>query len=366
MQTIQQNRSVQQRTERTQGRIKSQRSRLQKCASGTVAHDFLRHSFRPLLVQDENVPIIQAEQNFFTSLKNLESAYGLKETPLSLKPYPYNIMEAFQIVKEQVDKASEYEKLFLVRYGEYPYCLATAMAWDTGYHLYYIPFDALLQIMREKKLKNEANMMLSMCSYLSQVAGLPSYAKGDGVNCIYEQLGDWMEQESYGDDVEEQENQQNAFRELAIAKYYGKKIQKRIDHSFHLSAWEDRIKRYVPKDEKGREVKALAEKLFALYREYPQRQFYEQYQTNHWFSEYDSIMRADEYLSFIWSFDGWLGEQAYQYICDCSDSRDGMEEPLQFKIYDEPLGRMPENLDFEKRLFILVDELAYLINNYLP
>jgi hypothetical protein len=141
-------------------------------------------------------------------------------------------------------------------------------------------------------------------------------------------------------------------------------MQKKISHPYHLDAWGNRLERFSPKQDKGVALKQVSEKLLALYRQYPERRFYEQLFSACFFQENDEVMPADEYLSFVWSNDGWLGEQAYQYISDGQGNYNYVQEPLQFKIFDTGEGRMADNLDFEKRLFSLVDELVYSLYQY--
>ena len=387
MYTIQQDRQILNRPQRSQRCGTGKKERPKKRSPRTLAPDFLRHSFTPIIALPEgHISSQEAQAHFYASLRNIESVYKLKKTPLSKRPYPYNIMDAFHWAKEQVDKKNCYTKLFLIENGRFPYCLATATTWDTGYHLYYISFDALLRISRSRRCRKETGLFFSACAYLFQIVEMPSYAAGGMVSSIYEQVWDYKEQEHFemeeeqDDDtdvpepaqlnellaqrMEQEQEFKTAAHEMGCADYFGRKIQKSISHPRNLMTWEHRIKHYRPKDKKGKELLVVSQKLFDLYRQYPDRNFYQQYCARHWYSENDCIMHASEYFSFVWSIDGWLGDQSYQFTNDMSGSYDGIDEPLQYKIYDVPSTREANNLDFEKRLFALVDELSFLLYNY--
>jgi len=179
----------------------------------------------------------------------------MKPARPSVKPYPLNILDAFQRVRDLVNEDSHLEKVFLVENGRYPYGLATARLWDTGYHLYHIPLQALMRLMRKPERKPETSLFLSAFCYLAEIARIPSYAKEDAIAGIHESTKNYLtevqeEYEEMGYQETDRQRQARALHyqsfcaEYNIAEYFGTKMQEKISHPYHLEAWEGRMDRY--------------------------------------------------------------------------------------------------------------------------
>jgi hypothetical protein len=197
MQALRQNREILPFDQRYQRRLKVHRTAPEKRSCRTIADDFLNRGFQQVILGTDLLKSQKtAEAHFFASLGHICMAYGLPGFPESDLPYPLNIKTAFELVKAEVDKKSDYEKLFLVENGEYPFCLATAMPWSTGHTLYFIPLQQVMRLLyRGKKCRAEAEIILSAYAYLMQVAKVPSYTKGGSLYGVYDSLGGWLQED---------------------------------------------------------------------------------------------------------------------------------------------------------------------------
>ena len=72
----------------------------------------------------------------------------------------------------------------------------------------------------------------------------------------------------------------------------------------------------------------------------------------------------DKYVSFSADGKGWLNENLKQCVNTELQEYGQMEEPIITKIFKGKEIASNNNLDFENRLFALLEELAYLLNNF--
>ena len=73
----------------------------------------------------------------------------------------------------------------------------------------------------------------------------------------------------------------------------------------------------------------------------------------------------EKYISFIADTTGWLYERLADSINNEFNEYGAMEKPTIFKRFDGSNIKQT-NLDFENRLFALLDELCALLYNYKP
>ncbi len=279
---------------------------------------------------------------------------------MSDQPFPLNVFETFREIRENHDSEYAFKKLFLVQNGKFPYCLVTAKPMDTGHNLYYIPFDQIIMAGRNRKYRNRFRLILCACAYLYQLAGIPSYTKDDYISGCYEMLREWNEENQGEWDAE---TNREAKSQLGAAEYYKTKMHRILSHPRHLSDWEHLLSSCAAKAEANDPVLMMSSKFYELYRQYPERKIYDQRLGAYWPLEDDNIMELDQYISFVWSNDGWLGAETCTYINDNAGNYLWIDEPLKFTIYDTPSGRPGNDLDFEKRLLENIDQLVTLLND---
>lgn len=359
METIQQDRPVRKRFKQAQKCRRDTTTKIQKRSGSRFADAFLNNTFCPVICD----PKIgrnwkQQEAYFIQCLRHLEADFKLKPISLTDDPYPFNIKAAFEQAKPMVAEKSYYKKLMLIENGSHPFCLAIAEEFGCSCTLYYIPLDMLLKIMRNKKRKAESRLLVTLCAYLYFIIKIPSYTKGDFISGIYDQFREWVEND---EEQLEQKDLQTARSALNAAEHFARRFHRILSHPSHHEKWQQRHDCYKPKDLLGKRVLSLSRKFHALYRKYPSRKIYDQFNCVQFPDEYDEIMSADQYISFVWTNDGWLGAETVNYMNDSAGNYSGTEAPLEYTIYDTPGGRKPENLKFEKQLFLLMDDLVTLL-----
>ena len=109
----------------------------------------------------------------------------------------------------------------------------------------------------------------------------------------------------------------------------------------------------------------LARKIFSLYHQYPYSIIYQNLQSNTETEEYesDTIVSMDKYISFCAEAKGLMFQTLFEAVNSDLQEYATMQEPMVIKKFD---GRniSNNNLDFENRLFPLIEELIYILNNF--
>lgn len=211
--------------------------------------------------------------------------------------------------------------------------------------------------------RQTAHLLLSVCSYLYHIADIPYYRQEDSyIYWQYGMLKEWVEQD---EDTEATECYNNEIRQ---ADWIGERMQQKLFNRANLAVFEQRLMAFNPTDEFDKECRALACDALALYREYPDTNIFcnsSLAEVNvHEDGDYEQdCLRMDQYISFVADTKGWL----FQSLEESTNSEFGeygnTEEPTIIKRFDgKPVTG--KNLVFENRLFALLDDICYLLNNY--
>jgi hypothetical protein len=163
-------------------------------ASSFNGHGFLKHSFLPLADgRHEELEQWQAvEREFFASLSHLTSLYGFTPKKASDSVFPENIRNAYRHAAEQLKAVRPDLSLIIVQDETHPACLATIKPLNTGVCLYYVPIRPLWDLLRDRKQKKLANLLLSVYAYLYKVVQVPHYRDGGiYLGTTYEMMQDW-------------------------------------------------------------------------------------------------------------------------------------------------------------------------------
>lgn len=328
---------------------------------GTVTDGFLRHQFLPLFEQGKNLPDPkQVEVGFFNSLAILTGLYGFEGMDVENKPYPYNILLMHSCVQKQLKKSGQDIELSIVQDDKGTVKLATNHSYSTGNTLYYIPVLPLYRLLQNKKHKQTAELLLSVFAYLYHIAGIPYYRDNNSYLFYqYECMEEWLI-----DDLESYETEEGnrEISEFNKAIYYGDVMLLKMYNPYHLNYFEQRIVNYKPSDSFQKDCLIVAEKALALLLEYPDYTIF--HSTSNREFEYDNeVIKAEQYISFIADSDGLLYENIARVVNDEFNECGEMEEPTLLQIYDTENRPSKEGLDFEYRLFPLLNDLCTLLNN---
>ncbi|PIF45358.1 hypothetical protein CLU96_2360 [Chryseobacterium sp. 52] len=354
---------------KTKGCRRNQKGHKEISPDIPTAHAFLKTTFMPKLLKGgamkppEEIQVL--ENDFYKSLSRLANHYGIAELNHT-KPlgYPYNI--AYSIWETEnflKKKVGNWNSLRLVQDADKAY-LVSQECHFIGATLYYIPIIPLFLMLRDSSKKKAAQLLLSVCSYLYHMADIPYYRQqGSYLYWEYEMLGNWVEDDQEADDTTHYK------RELCEAQWVGEKMEQKLFNRKNLDVFKDRLIAFKPHNDFEKECRQVAQNALYLYEKYPNSTYYRNAGTKNEESDgyqgehEEETITMDKYVSFYADSSGWLAENLLECVNNEFNEYGKIEEPTLCKRFDgNPLEE--SNLDFEKRLFTLMDDLIYLLSNY--
>jgi len=338
-------------------------TKVSACADAT--NGFLKVTFLPKLEQSKALRACQQsakmQECFYASLDRLAVHYGIVQMPTRHFEYPYNLSLALCDLEDKLKKSvGNFSELRLLQDSHRTY-LFSEEKYSTGTTLYYIPIEPIYQMLRESKHKQNAHLLLSVCSYLYHIADVPYYRQqGSYLYWLYEMHRDWTEQD------EDREENERYVREFEKAELIGDCIEKKIFNRVNLEVFEGRLKAFKSRDAFDRQCLDIAKKAFALYSDYPTESIFRNAPMNDGDEDEDTESESigmEKYISFISDTKGWLYESIEESINNEFNEYGAMDEPMILKCFDGE--ELPQNsLDFESLLFALLDEMCALLYNY--
>ena len=302
----------------------------------------------------------KTEKDFYQSLSQLAEHYGLN--PISTKHlgYPYNIALALDDIQKQLkNKVRDWEEIRLIEEKGKTY-FTSEERYNTGAILYYIPIVPLYRLSKNPKRKQAVQLLQSVCSYLYHIAGVPYYRKQDSyLFWMYEMVTEWITSD------DENEETPIYLSEIKQAEHIGDFMEQKIYNHHNLTRFKDHLKNFKAKDRFDNDCFMLARKVFSLYEQYPNATIYQNLQSIIDTEEYesDTIVSMDKYVSFCAEAKGMMFQTLFEAVNSDLQEYATMEEPRVIKKFDGSIITN-NNLDFEKRLFPLIEELIYILNNF--
>jgi hypothetical protein len=340
----------------------------------STSNGFLKCTFLPKLMENKVHKLASDEQNliqiqrknakterdFYQSILQLAEHYGLN--PISTKHfgYPYNIALALDDIQKQLkNKVRDWEEIRLIVEKGKTY-FTSEERYNTGAILYYIPIVLLYRLSKNPKRKQAVQLLQSVCSYLYHIAKVSYYRKQDSyLFWMYEMVTEWITSD------DENEEKQIHLSEIKQAEQIGDFMEKKIYNQHNLTRFKVHLKNFKAKDSFDNDCFMLARKIFSLYQQYPNATIYQNLQSNTETEEYesDTIISMAKYVSFCAEAKGLLFQTLFEAVNSDLQEYATMEEPRVIKKFD---GRniTNNNLDFENRLFPLIEELIYILNNF--
>jgi hypothetical protein len=361
MQTIQTVRNIRRKHKPIARCAGSKKEPKQFRSARPFADSFLRHSFLPLFEMGKKIPSqYEVEMDFFSSLAILSRLYGFEVLDITGKSYPYNILLAYSDAQKQLHGLGKDIELSIMQEQDGSVKLATKHIYNTGNTLYYIPVLPLYQLLQDNKQKKTAELLLSVFAYLYHIAGIPYYRENNSYLFYnYECMEEWL---IYELEDEESESGNSMISELNTASYYGDVMHRKMYNPYHLSVFEKRIGSYKFNNSFEKDCLSVAKQALALKLEYPADTIFKN-TSNREFESDEGIIRAEQYISFIAHTDGALYENIARVINDEFNECCEIEEPTILQIYDAQNELTRKALDFEYRLFPLLNDLCTLLNN---
>ncbi|MBN8784282.1 MAG: hypothetical protein J0G98_14580 [Terrimonas ferruginea] len=349
--------------ESPKGRRRNTKGQTAVCTDNHVANGFLRTSFLPKLNETETVQACRksakTERDFYKSLSRLAGHYCIEPMPTQSYGYPYNIALALWDTQEQLSKkVRDWEEIKLLQDSRKTY-LTSEERYNTGSTLFYIPVVPLYRMLRDPKRKHTAQLLLSVCTYLYHVVDIPYYRQENSfLYWQYEMLKEWVVSDEYTDEMS------SYLSELEQAEWIGDRMEQKIFHRANLTFFKERLTRFKSTDALDLDCLTLAQEAFELYQQYPNENVFRNARPNGEAEEDDMeyVVTMDKYVSFCADGKGWLNENLEQCVNTDLQEYGQMEEPVILKCFDGS-DITGNNLDFENRLFTLMEELAYLLSN---
>ena len=344
------------------------------CSDKSTSDGFLKCTFLPKLKEniaqklasdEQNLTQIQrkntkTERDFYQSLSRLTEHYGLNPISTKYFGYPYNIALALDDIQKQLkNKVKDWEEIRLIEEKGKTY-FTSEERYSTGATLYYIPIVPLYQLSKNPKRKKVAQLLQSVCSYLYHIAKIPYYRKQDSyLFWMYEMVTEWITSD------DENEETPIYLSEIKQAEQIGDFMEQKIYNQNNLTRFKDHLKSFKAKDSFDNDCFMLARKIFSLYQQYPSATIYQNLQSIIDTEEYesDTIVSIDKYVSFCSEAKGLLFQTLFETVNSELQECTTMQEPIVIKKFDGN-SISNTNLDFENRLFPLIEELIYILNNF--
>ena len=340
----------------------------------SITNGFLKCTFLPKLKENNAQKLASDEQNltqiqrkntklesdFYQSFSQMAVHYRLNTMTTRHLGYPYNIALALDDIQKQLkNKVRDWEEIRLIEEKGKTYFVSEER-YNTGAILYYIPIVPLYQLSKNPKRKQAVQLLQSVYSYLYHIAKVPYYRKQDSyLFWMYEMVTEWI--------TSDDENEETSIylSEIKQAEQIGDFMEQKIYNHHNLTRFKDHLKSFKAKDSFDNDCFMLARKIFSLYQQYPNATIYQNLQSNTETEEYesDTVVSMDKYVSFCSEAKGLLFQTLFEAVNSDLQEYATMQEPRVIKKFD---GRniTNNNLDFENRLFPLIEELIYILNNF--
>jgi len=326
---------------------------------------FLKCTFLPKLEEAKSTGFPtgqpEMESDFYLSLALLAEHFRIEPIDSRSYGYPYNIAVAIAYMENRLKSCVPYwDSLRLVRDGRKTY-LETQERYSVDTKLYYIPLAPLLLMLADHKRKRNAQLLLSVCSYLYHVADIPYYThSGSYLSWMYEMMGEWVAEDDCNKERERD------IQEILKADWIGARMEQKLYSTSNLHYFEKRLDAFRAQDDFDLSCRTVARNAVALYREYPEAHIFRNAPTHEErgqdYDECDSIPMP-WYISFIADTEGWLFETIKDSINNEFNEYGDMDSPVIRTRFDGT-ETARQSLDFENRLFRLLEDLCTLLNDY--
>jgi len=354
---------VRQLPTKTKGRKPSAERRAEIRTNSNATNGILKCTFLPKL---KTAPSVQAcqkmERDFYKSLSRLAEHYSIEPMQTQDFEFPYNVVLSMWDMETKVKRTNiNWDSFKLVQDSKRTFFVSEERH-NVGTTLYYIPIAPLFKMLKDPKRKKTAQLLISVCSYLYHIADVPYYRQEDSyLYWLYETHKDWVEQDDETDETETYKS------ELRNAEYIGDNIEQKLFNRINLKVFEQRLSRFKSLDTFEKECWQIACNAFALYSEYPNASIFRNAplpEQDPYDDDYETeAIGMEKYISFVADTKGWLYESMADSINNEFNEYGAMQEPTICKSFDGSKIKT-NNLDFENRLFALLDDLCTLLYDY--
>ncbi|MEP7375697.1 MAG: hypothetical protein ABI675_20030 [Chitinophagaceae bacterium] len=334
-------------------------------ARSSARRGFLDYCFPPLIEKSWRFFNRQkeVENAVFNSIHNLCAFYGMPKPDVSSVVYPYNIYITHRDTAAELLQHHPDLQLHIFEKDDGTISVGTLKTFDTGRIVYYIPIQPLTSLLNSKKTKATATVIISMMAWLHQIIHVPFYSDGSNYvgythECIETMLLD-------AEDEHDEADWKEYINDIETAKQGSQRIKRLICQPAALERFAKRVETYEPNTLLEAALHITAQKALQLFRDYPTRSYFDTILTtlDEEERDYNETLQVDKYLSFHWSWKGYLGEQLFEYVNSDNMEAIEVEEPQSIQLFDTPQQKDTHDFSFEERLLEIIDSLIYVLNN---
>ncbi|MDQ0965402.1 hypothetical protein QFZ20_000805 [Flavobacterium sp. W4I14] len=346
--------------------FRDQKHSAKTCTIEPCRNGFLNFNFTPMVkdIPEELRNRKKTEQDFFNSVENLCKLYGICMDRYDSAPYPQNIAITFNALNEKLGAIDQEIALNLMAWEDKTTCLVTVKKYDTGMTLFYLPVEPLYRLLQDRQRKPTAELLLSVCAYLYQTAGVSYHTEDSSyLSYIYNMVEEWnLEPECF-----EQEGEQEIFlSEITYIRKSGEELLGKIGNPRHLKALKKRCDRFQPMGETEEKLKDIADRVCTLMFDYPDRSIMNSIYNGAFASDSDAdgLITADQYISFFWSSSDCLYDQLMDSVNAELNEIGSIDEPVSVQFFDTPQPAISHDLSFESRFFDLLHDISDNLNSF--
>jgi len=351
---------------KTKGCKRNTKRQIESRLYSHATNGFLRCSFLPKLQETKNLQASgkpeKTERNFYQSLSKLAEHYGIQPMQSREYGYPYNIALALNDAQEQLGKnIRDWEEIRL-RQDCGKTFFTSEERYNTGATLYYIPIVPLYRLSKKTKRRKTVLLLQSVCSYLYHIADVPYYRQEESyLYWMYDMVGEWLTSD------EDNEDASLYLSEIKQIEWIGDFMERKIYNRHNLSLFKEHLDNFKSKDGFDNDCFELALKAFELYRQFPNTAIHRNAHPNGEAvdedEDFENSVSMDRYVSFCADTKGVLFQNLFDSVNSELQEYAQMDEPIILKHFDG--SDIPHsNLDFENRVFPLMEELIYLLDSF--
>jgi hypothetical protein len=277
--------------------------------------------------------------------------------------YPLNIHAAFVQLKQQLGRVQPALSLAILQTSDGVTTLATAKEVDLQGCLYYIPLLPIFKLLRRKKARHIAPILIGIAAYIRQKMGMPCYSDwGSYMANVHGILEQWV------DDTEGERNEQESaeyYREFRRAERVGNYMQRKLRQPLRIAKMATDFKAFVPAGTWQTRLQQLAVYFLHLDLAFPGRCLFNEIPTgflDEETREEDRVIK-DQYLSFVYDHYSWLGEEVNDYVETSLQDCPVVDAPVTVQYFHQPQTKECHDATYEETCLRLLNEFAYLLNN---
>lgn len=338
---------------------RNQKRPQQACTDLPIGNGFLENRFLPLIEADEGEHRLFSEKQkeFFVSMENLCSLYKITPMYFSDFVYPLNISKCIAYLKQEIECSARDLQIMVLEDETHRATLSTIKTHDTKTTLYYLPLEPLYRLLKSKQNRPSADLLLSVTAYFYQHGKIPYFNDGYCYLCdTYGMIEEWI--------LENEEEEDKAYRRHQLS--YIRKMDRQstsllisLRRKKPLIEFKKRLHAYTPSNKVEEDLLSLAQKVFDLLCSYPTRSVMDNIIDD--FDEQDDQgerIRADQYLSFIWSRNDCLYDTLMETVNSALQEYSYIDEPMDIQFFDFPQEKPTHDLLFEETFFDLLNDLT--------